>query len=131
MKKIYIAGPMRGHKYYNFPAFDAAAERLRRLGFEPVSPADMDRALGFDPTTLPDDHDWNSLPQGWDTREVAKRCCDAVIGCDGMLLLNDWIFSSGAILERALADWVKIPKASETMRDCYIAFWLTSGGTKC
>lgn len=105
MKRIYIAGPMRGYKYYNFPAFDAAAERLRRLGFDPVSPADMDRALGFDPMTLPDDHDWNKLPQGWDIREVAKRCCDAVIGCDCIYIMNGSVSSQGALTERAVAVW--------------------------
>jgi hypothetical protein len=108
VKRIYIAGPMRGHKHYNFPAFDAAAERLRRLGFEPVSPADMDRALGFDPMTLPDDHDWNQLPEGWDIREVAKRCCDTVIGCDGMYMLPYWYTSSGAYAEFKIALWLRM-----------------------
>jgi len=109
MKRIYIAGPMRGYKYYNFPAFDAAAERLRRLGFEPVSPADMDRALGFDPMTLPDDHDWSTLPQGWDIREVAKRCCDAVMTCQGIYLLGNWGWSKGACAEFAIAEWLRLP----------------------
>jgi hypothetical protein len=113
VKRIYIAGPMRGYKHYNFPAFDAAAERLRRLGFEPVSPADMDRQLGFDPMTLPDDHDWNQLPQGWDIREVAKRCCDAVIGCDGILLLMGAGYSRGANLEMAVAECIQLPIAVE------------------
>jgi len=120
MKRIYIAGPMRGYKHYNFPAFDAAAERLRRLGFDPVSPADMDRALGFDPMTLPDDHDWNRLPQGWDTREVAKRCCDAVIGCDGLYLLPGWLGSAGACSEKLLADWLRISVAESRNFDSFL-----------
>jgi len=120
MKRIYIAGPMRGYKHYNFPAFDAAAERLRRLGFEPVSPADADRQLGFDPMTLPDGHNWNTLPEGWDIREVAKRCCDAVIGCDGMLMLSGWDNSRGAIAERQLAKWLRICVASNCNNDEYV-----------
>ena len=48
--RIYIAGPMTGIDKYNFPAFDAAAQDLRDMGFHPVSPADIDRAHGFDPT---------------------------------------------------------------------------------
>lgn len=117
MKRIYIAGPMRGYKHYNFPAFDAAAERLRRLGFEPVSPADMDRQLGFDPMTLPDDHDWNSLPEGWDIREVAKRCCDAVIGCDGIYLINGWRDSAGATAEYFITKWLNIPMTRHWFKD--------------
>ncbi len=116
-KRIYIAGPMRGYKHYNFPAFDAAAERLRRLGFEPVSPADMDRQLGFDPMALPDDHDWNQLPQGWDIREVAKRCCDAVIGCDGIYMLRWWPDSDGACAEFRLAKWLRLRMVDERFTD--------------
>jgi hypothetical protein len=122
MKRIYIAGPMRGYKHYNFPAFDAAAERLRRLGFEPVSPADADRQLGFDPMMLPDDHDWNQLPEGWDIREVAKRCCDAVIGCDGMLMLSTWDCSSGASAERQLAYWLNIPVSGDWRNDDVVRY---------
>jgi hypothetical protein len=112
---------MRGYKHYNFPAFDAAAERLRRLGFDPVSPADADRALGFDPMVLPEDHDWNQLPEGWDIWEVAKRCCDAVIGCDGMLLLMGAEYSRGANLEMAVAEYIGLPIALEWNRDLSIA----------
>jgi hypothetical protein len=130
MKKIYIAGPMRGHKHYNFPAFDAAAERLRRLGFEPVNPADADRALGFDPMTLPEDHDWSRLPQGWDIREVAKRCCDAVIGCDGVAMLEDWGSSKGAVAEKTIADWLKIPVVALSLPDRFLVE-LLKGGMPC
>jgi hypothetical protein len=45
---IYLAGPMRGVAAYNFPAFDRAAEYLRSLGHGVVSPAEIDRAHGFD-----------------------------------------------------------------------------------
>ena len=131
MKRIYIAGPMRGYNHYNFPAFDAAAERLARLGFEPVSPADMDRyRFGFNPERLPDDHDWNQLPEGWDIREVARRCCDAVIGCDGMLLLRNWDFSSGAMAEQHIGFWLKLPMAYVDSFDSDILFRL-NGGDLC
>jgi hypothetical protein len=129
MKRIYIAGPMRGYKHYNFPAFDAAAERLRRLGFEPVSPADADRALGFDPMALLDDHDWNTLPEGWDIRDVAKRCCDAVIGCDGLFLLSGWYDSRGAVAEKGLADWLRLKVSADWFTDEYVLRDL--GGVQC
>lgn len=45
--RIYIAGLMRGYHLLNWPAFDAASERLRAAGHDPVNPADLDRAEGY------------------------------------------------------------------------------------
>lgn len=40
MPRIYIAGPMTGLPEWNFPAFHAAAARLRARGWEVVNPAE-------------------------------------------------------------------------------------------
>lgn len=70
-RKIYIAAKMRGLPYYNFPAFDKARDRLAGLGLTPLSPADMDRAAGFDPYTMFDEHlvalAADGGPSCWDT----------------------------------------------------------------
>lgn len=46
---VYLAGPMTGYPRWNFDAFDEATARLRKRGFTVVSPAELDRARGFDP----------------------------------------------------------------------------------
>ena len=42
--RLYIAGPMTGLPRFNYPAFHAAADVLRRMGHDAVSPAEMDNA---------------------------------------------------------------------------------------
>ena len=81
---IYIAGKMRGIPYYNFPAFDAARDRLRECGFSVVSPADLDRDVGFDPATLPPDFDWFSVPPGFDIAAAVAKCAGKYIMGGGM-----------------------------------------------
>ena len=55
-KKVYIAGPMRGRKLFNFPAFDAAKKEIGDMGCIALSPADLDREAGFNPESLPEDY---------------------------------------------------------------------------
>jgi len=58
-KKVYLAGPMTGYKYFNFVKFDTEAYKLRKQGWEVFSPADQDRTL------LGKTKDW--IPQLEDT----------------------------------------------------------------
>lgn len=117
MKKIYIAGPMRGHKFYNFPAFDAAEARLRRLGYDVVNPAALDRARGIHPETFPEDWDWNKTPEGFDLKAVALECLRQVSECDGVLVLDGWRESRGACAEIEFARWLGIEFAFEWGND--------------
>lgn len=55
--KIYVIGPMPSVPYFNFPAFDKAAAELRKRGYLPLSPADIDRKAGFDALDMPEDSD--------------------------------------------------------------------------
>jgi len=107
MKSIYIAGPMRGITFYNFPAFDAARDALEAAGWEVVSPADMDRNVdGFDPATRPVDFDWNRMPAQVDFGDCVTRDLDAVRYCDAIFMLEGWQESKGARAELAVADWL-------------------------
>jgi hypothetical protein len=104
MKKprIYIAGPMRGLPFYNFPAFDKACTDLNQQGFWAVSPADLDRTLyGMDPWELPEGHNWHEHP-AWmpDEEEVLRTDINVLRTCDAVLLLTGWQNSEGAKRER-------------------------------
>lgn len=96
--RLYVAGPMTGIPEWNFPAFDAAAEALRAAGYDVVSPAAIDRALGFDPTAPVDDF---TLA---DYTEALRRDVAFVFEVDGVATLPGWGRSRGARAEVALAE---------------------------
>jgi Domain of unknown function (DUF4406) len=102
---IYILGPMCGHAYYNFPAFDTVRDSLIAQGHTVISPADLDRGEGFDPFVLPITHDWVHLPKSLDLQDVITRDIAAIMRCDAYWALPGWEHSVGARAEKALLDW--------------------------
>lgn len=109
-ESIYIAGKMRGIPFYNFPAFDAARDRLKADGWKIVrSPADMDRAIGFDALKKkwPEGWDWNMVPADFNFKHCIERDIRAVRKSDAILMLEGWEKSAGARAEHAIACWCK------------------------
>lgn len=87
----YISGPMSGIPDNNFPAFDAARDRLIATGVIPISPADMDRKFGYCSGS----------------REYATRDLSEILKeCHGIYLLKGWTQSYGAAAEFFLARWI-------------------------
>lgn len=84
----YIAGPMRGKKDNNFPAFDHAARELRKRGIKIFSPAENDREVGAD----------LSLAEylRWDFARI--------IEAHNIILLDGWEYSSGTAKELRVAE---------------------------
>lgn len=105
MKTCYIAGPMRGIKLYNFPAFDAAQEFLESHGWDVINPAEIDRKSGVNPSRFPDNHDWDKLPEGMKLDAVITRDVSAVRASEAVFALPGWESSTGARAEIALALW--------------------------
>lgn len=83
--RIYLAGPMTGYPEWNFPAFNAEAARLRRLGHDVVNPAEH----GADPAMSWADYLRLDLAQ--------------LLTCEAVALLPGWEASKGATLERHVA----------------------------
>lgn len=105
--RVYIAGPMRGIPYLNFPAFDDAEKHLRESKCLPVSPAEMDRQAGFDPLTLPAETDWTDLDSlDFSLHAAIDRDLAALKNCDAIYLLNGWQKSRGATAEKGIAEWL-------------------------
>ena len=97
---IYVAGPMRGIKDFNFPAFHAASAKLRAEGWTVLSPAEADMEdAGFNPsdtsTIMPISH--------YLMRDTAMLCKSRAI-----FLLRGWEQSRGARLEKQMAEYLGI-----------------------
>lgn len=106
---LYIAGPMRGIAFFNYPMFDRVAKNLREAGNEVISPADEDRKQdGFDPFANPEyaNPDACIFPEEMDFGKTVRRCLDAVLRCDEIVLLPGWERSNGAVAELTLAMWL-------------------------
>lgn len=111
MKRIYIAGPMTGIPQFNFPAFDAAAEHLRQIGYEVVSPAELDdpddreAALQSKDGSMLNGHGKQKKTWGDFLARDVKLLADG--GIEGIFVLPGWNKSSGARLETFVAGAIK------------------------
>lgn len=111
MKKIYIAGPMTGHEYFNFPAFDVSAYEYRQRGFEVFSPADHDRSLlGRSSDWMPAESDSVGPWKAWglDNAPTLRDMLGADLAwiaaeATDIHMLSGWERSNGARAEHALA----------------------------
>lgn len=93
MKRIYLSGPMSGIPEHNFPAFNAAAARLRALGYDVVNPVDINPDPG----------------KSW--HECLRADLLAMLTCDTLALLPGWQGSAGAHLEMNVAHRIAMPIA--------------------
>ena len=89
---IYLSGPMSGLPECNYPAFHAAAARLRALGYRVENPAE-------NPTPA-----CGGTWEGW--MRLALR---QMLDCDAVAWLPGWMDSRGALLECQLALQLGMP----------------------
>lgn len=92
MSRYYVAGPMSGYEYYNYPAFDAAEKYLVAIGHKVITPANLSREIGTDPIQPMDVY--------------AKADIEAIFCADTLYFLKGWEKSVGARAEHALAVWL-------------------------
>ena len=102
--RYYLAGPMTGIAQFNFPAFHAAAARMRALGFAVISPAEEDAPEVRTAALLSPDgklgHDIAGHTWGDILAKDVKIVADHV---QGIVFLPGWEKSRGARLEAFVA----------------------------
>lgn len=109
--KIYLSGPMRGIKDFNFSAFDAAAKYLRSHGHTVFNPAEKDRE--HDPVGITWKSETGSIEAaeqvGFDRRKAIRADLDYIIDqADAIALLPGWDTSKGAQTELWLARFLDL-----------------------
>ena len=84
---VYISGPTSGLPDYNYPAFNALAERLRGMGWTVVNPVEVCEAVQSD--------DWC---------DFMRPNIKALMDCEGIVMLPGYHNSKGAMLEKYIAE---------------------------
>ncbi len=101
MGVIYCSGPMSGLPNNNYEEFHKNTKFLRDLGWTVISPAEMDAALGVDPTQpFSEEQYLNTL------RHDYKALAD----CDAIAFIPGWESSRGARLESDFANVLKLDR---------------------
>lgn len=104
--RIYLAGPMRGIKDFNFPAFHEAAASLRAQGHEVFNPAERDeQEHGVEVGKSETGDLAEAATKGFNHR--AAMAADTkwiALHAEGIAMLPGWEKSRGASAEKALAD---------------------------
>lgn len=101
-RSAYVAGPMTRYPQFNFPAFDSAAANLRADGWHVISPAELDRADGFDETECTG---YEVLTDAQRHR-FARNDIGALLEVGAIVLLPGWQESTGATNEAKVASWL-------------------------
>ena len=102
--KLYVAGPMTGHEYYNVHAFQKAQREWRIRGHEVETPFESNSRVwrkhhgrDFDPFTDTCEYGDPVLA------EMFAEDIKTLLASDGVVLLKGWERSKGARAELAVA----------------------------
>lgn len=114
--KVYLAGPMTGLPLDNYPAFRAAAKRLRAAGYKVSNPAE------------------NPKPVCGTWLGYMRMGIKQLVDCEGIVLLPGWRNSRGASAEFELARAFDFPffemppdGADVPTPDAFRAAWFDAG----
>ena len=98
--KYYLAGPMTGVPQFNIPLFDEAAFKLRKAGFDIISPAERDTYETRSSALRSKDGDHAQLTTAESYGDMLSRDMKIIADeVDGLVLLDGWENSRGARLE--------------------------------
>jgi hypothetical protein len=101
MTKLYLAGPMRGYRDQNYPAFEVAAKRLREAGHNVYSPVEDNLRQGITPEVAKDE----TFLKVRFLQDLKFICEEA----EGIAVMEGWQQSKGAKAEAAVGVAIGVP----------------------
>ena len=105
---IYLSGPMKNKKFFNFPTFHHVTARLRDEGHIVYNPAERDNARhGVDISAGNEmgDIELCTKEHGFDLRQALADDLQFICSkADAIYLLPGWQHSKGATAEKAVAE---------------------------
>jgi len=104
--RVYLAGPMRGYKDFNFPAFFAAAEKFKAEGHEVFNPAEAD--LEEFGTVENVQKLYEADPEKLKRHVMKKDLLWLLDHAEAIAMLPGWEKSFGANVEFVLAEYLKL-----------------------
>lgn len=102
IKSVYISGPITKNPKGNARAFQEATDKIRELGFEVVSPSELDEEADLLTEELAK---VNSGSKEW--AQLLVRDILHVTAVDALVVIDGWQASRGAKLEVLLANSLK------------------------
>jgi hypothetical protein len=111
--KLYIAGPMSGIPQFNIPTFDKAAQELRDLDYDVVTPAELDDPEFREWCLDSPDGDLSKVPAHLQRTWGDLLARDVKLIADGdievIYVLPGWQGSRGARLETVVGHLAGLP----------------------
>src|SRR5690625_7336374 len=93
-RRIYIAGPMSGHRGFNYAAFERAEQQLAAAGLVPLSPADPAQLSPGDP---------DELRPGVTYEDCLAQAIETLARAGAAATLHVWEQSNGALIVASFA----------------------------
>lgn len=110
IKRVYVAGPMTGLPDFNFPAFNAMADKMRSEGWHVENPAEHGHIEGAQ---------WS---------DYLRSDIALLATCSAIVFLPGWSKSKGALLEFHIANQVGIEFIFSEGSEEYIPGLIESAG---
>ncbi len=108
---IYVAGPMTGIPYFNFPLFNKVSAKLRAMGYTVFNPAERDNqrhGVDISAGNHNGDEALAEKAHGFSMREALAMDMEYIcLEADAICMLPGWEKSEGAFAEWATARRLK------------------------